>query len=376
MDDAFATLLAHGWLRVPAVLSPAAVASFRAQVDGELAAANVSLARGARGAWPRGAARRVLEVEPVGTPDGGHWAALAASPALRAALDAALGAGAWTLPVNAAGADGRRAGDRHWYAPVVFPEESGGEEEEDEVVGAGDEAEAGGAAGGSACTAESRPCPFAAQAALPRGGPWVPASRRRWAGAGWHIDSGPGFPNDGARAPEGDARQGAVVLLALSAWRPGGGGTAVVPGSHRGVFCELAARARGAGGAPSHEALNSWVVARLRALAEAGRVALPRCACGAGARACAHAARARAAAAAAARGDACPLRGGAGDLVVEQLVAAPGDAFILHPLLVHCGTANARAAPRVLANGMARLRAGVPHALMRALGDAHGAQVG
>ena len=44
-------------------------------------------------------------------------------------------------------------------------------------------------------------------------------------------------------------------------------------------------------------------------------------------------------------------------LFVEQIVGRAGDAVILHPLLLHSGTTNCAVAPRLLANGVARVSA-------------------
>jgi hypothetical protein len=46
------------------------------------------------------------------------------------------------------------------------------------------------------------------------------------------VDWGPGFPSDGLRRARGHPFQGVVVLVLLSDWGPGEGGTVMVPGSH------------------------------------------------------------------------------------------------------------------------------------------------
>jgi hypothetical protein len=43
-------------------------------------------------------------------------------------------------------------------------------------------------------------------------------------------------------------------------------------------------------------------------------------------------------------------------LFVEQVVGRAGDAVLMHPLLLHSGTTNCAFAPRLLANGVARVR--------------------
>jgi len=69
-----------------------------------------------------GSARRVIEVVPPGV--GQHWDVLSAEAGtpLAEALDTLLGEGAWTMPANQA--HGGECPVRHWYCPVVFPEEA------------------------------------------------------------------------------------------------------------------------------------------------------------------------------------------------------------------------------------------------------------
>jgi hypothetical protein len=55
----------------------------------------------------------------------------------------------------------------------------------------------------------------------------------------------------------GHPYQGAVVLVLLSDWAPGGGGTAFVRGSHRWVAGQIAAR-EPAG--VIHQDLNAWAI--------------------------------------------------------------------------------------------------------------------
>jgi hypothetical protein len=301
--------------------------------------------------WPRGRARRVREVSP--SCRGPAWGALLSSAPLARALDELLGAGAWELPRNEA----REGSPRHWYAPCVAPEGA-----------APAAAAAAGAAAAAAarCAAPPRACPFA-----PCGSPgapaaaWAPVSRRRFLGLGWHIDVGPGVPSSVPRAAGGvdGHRAGAVLLVALSPCPAGGGGTALLPGSHRWVAARLAAL----GQAP-HEELNVWAAAALRRATERERrVLLPSCACGAdaggGGGGCAFACAAAAAAAAAAAepaeggGGLTPLdEGSAAPIYAQQFVGEPGDVLIFHPLLLHSGTSNEAAWPRLMLNGMARLK--------------------
>ena len=311
-----AALSTRGFFRLPRALSEPTVAAFREQLSRELPSSTLALSDPRT--WPTGRSRRVVEVEPIG--GDAHWAALRECAPLRAALDDALGTDSWALLENAGDTDGRRVGARFWYAPCVFPEDALPAAEVDSNAG-----ESG-----------TRVCPFTAYDSLPRGrgahAMWTPVSRRRFAGKGWHIDSGPGFGNDELRTLSGDPRQGVVILVALNDWEIGGGGTALVAGSQKAVFDHM-----GRATAPlSHEELNTWVVERMRALAEAGRVELVN------EDASAHL-------------DASPLHeGGDGTLRVSQLLASAGDIFLLHPLLVHCGTSNERNVPRLMLNGMAR----------------------
>ena len=53
--------------------------------------------------------------------------------------------------------------------------------------------------------------------------------------------------------------------------------------------------------------------------------------------------------------------------VIEQVTGRKGDVILMHPLLVHCGTQNLGLAPRVMANGMVRLKRGRENPLMAAL---------
>ena len=91
---------------------------------------------------------------------------------------------------------------------------------------------------------------------------WQPVSRRRFRGKGWHIDVGPGFPNDGLRYAAGHPFQCVVLLLLLSDSDAGGGGTVMIPGSHRMVEAKLK-NEEPAG--VSHENLNAWCVQQVLA---------------------------------------------------------------------------------------------------------------
>ena len=80
------------------------------------------------GTWPRGNARRVIEVVPPG--EGRAWAAVLDSPALGAGLpDAVLGKAAWELETNEVDASRGTCEPRHWYCPITFPERDSEEAE-------------------------------------------------------------------------------------------------------------------------------------------------------------------------------------------------------------------------------------------------------
>jgi len=191
---------------------------------------------------------------------------------------------------------------------------------------------------------------------------------------------------------------GAILLLALSDWGPGEGGTAVIPGSHKWVGGELEGRARAGLPPPSHQDLNLLFAQRLRSLAEAGRVLLPSCTCGAPlvgmevgaaqraggssatyAHTCSFAARVEAAVSEMSVGGSGSGGGGGGgggggagptaageggsrlpeSLLVQQVVCKRGDVLLLHPLALHSGTLNLGAGVRLMLNGMVRLKNGI-----------------
>lgn len=168
---------------------------------------------------------------------------------------------------------------------------------------------------------------------------WQPINRRRIIGRGWHIDVGPGFPNHGLRTTRGDHRQGVVLLLLLSDWDPGCGGTCVISGSHKWVFSKIKEHAD----SPlTHSQLNEWVVARMRALVTGDRVELT-------CRQFDDDDDDDAADAADENGPACDEK-----CTAFQITGKKGDVVLMHPLLVHSGTTNlCPFRPRILANGMA-----------------------
>ena len=156
---------------------------------------------------------------------------------------------------------------------------------------------------------------------------WEPVNRRRVRGKGWHVDIGPGFDTDWRRKLAGHPCQGAVALVLLSDWAPGGGGTAFIRGSHRWVAREIASREPDG---VRHQELNAWVIRTVAEASASGRLPL------------AH--------------DAEALRERSDRLgIVEQIVGRAGAVALLHPWLAHCGTTNLSDAPRLMANGMVRV---------------------
>ena len=202
----------EGFAYVRGAVSRAGMASIVAQIADEMASPSiaaesgeVAVTLGDPSTWPSGAGRRVIEVTPPG--DSAHWGELVGSAPLAAALDAVLGRGCWELPLNgAAPPGGGPVAVRHWYAPCAFPDVPGG---------------------------------------VPRPRQWTPINRRGAAWRGWHVDIGPGFDVSRVRTSKGHPYQGCVVLLLCTDdLEPGGGGTALIRGSHRWVASALAAAGR------------------------------------------------------------------------------------------------------------------------------------
>ena len=174
-------------------------------------------------------------------------------------------------------------------------------------------------------------------APLSPGSSWFPVNRRRVPWRGWHLDIGANFsPSDLRTLWPGNEAQGLVLLVLLSDAGPGCGGTAMVSGSHRWVARELVRH-----GSVSHQILNEFAVAEFERRRKQGRVRLSRS--GEGPPSYAPV-----------LGDEEQER----DIVVEQVVGKAGDIVLMHPLLLHCGTTNFGPRPRVMANGMVRIRPG------------------
>lgn len=440
------TFRRDGIVVLDGVLAGSALESFREQVSRELTKPCIPPESGtpegvrlsSPETWPRGSQRRVIEVVPPGV--GEHWGALAASPKLRHALDALLGADAWELPSNQP--HGGPCAIRHWYCPVVFPESSASSaatssdkargatlyddasswrrgdvgkgappwsKQEDAVLYASRaedlpwESVAAAVGNGRTpkqCRERYQP-PWTAEddaallelcskhegswqqitnkmqparactkrqvreraAALARlrgdektttreekgvraSSPptrnsdakpaWVPVNRRRVRGKGWHVDIGPGFDTDAARHVHGDPCQGCVALVLLSDWRAGGGGTAFVAGSHAWVGSFLQSRApQGV----RHQELNAWAIDAVTDAAKRGLLPLK------------YEVSEPNAAETKTETKRKPRVG-----VVDQIVGAAGSVALLHPWLVHSGTTNMSTDPRLMANGMVRVR--------------------
>ena len=157
---------------------------------------------------------------------------------------------------------------------------------------------------------------------------WTAINRRRVPHRGWHVDIGPGFDTASPRTAAGHEFQGLVVLVLLSDWAPGGGGTAVVTYSHRRVMERLASA--GAAGIP-HDELSRWTQDVTLAEIESGALRYVR------------------------GGDSAA---GGAEPCIEQICGRAGDIALVHPLAVHSGTTNHCALPRLMANGMVRLAPG------------------
>ena len=442
------TFRRDGIVVLDGVLAGSALESFREQVSRELTKPCIPPESGtpegvrlsSPETWPRGSQRRVIEVVPPGV--GEHWGALAASPKLRHALDALLGADAWELPSNQP--HGGPCAIRHWYCPVVFPESSASSaatssdkargatlyddasswrrgdvgkdappwsKQEDAVLYASRAEdlpwESVAAAVGNGRTPKqcreryqppwtaeddaallelcskhegswqqitnkmqpARACTKrqvrerAAALARLRGDEktttkekgfrappptrnsdakpaWVPVNRRRVRGKGWHVDIGPGFDTDAARHVHGDPCQGCVALVLLSDWRAGGGGTAFVAGSHAWVGSFLQSRApQGV----RHQELNAWAIDAVTDAAKRGLLPLKY-----------EVSEPETKTETKTETEKRKRKPRVG--VVDQIVGAAGSVALLHPWLVHSGTTNVSTDPRLMANGMVRVR--------------------
>tara|TARA_B100001057_G_C22386442_1_gene770481 strand:+ start:14 stop:496 length:483 start_codon:yes stop_codon:yes gene_type:complete len=134
-----------------------------------------------------------------------------------------------------------------------------------------------------------------------------------------------------------------ILLLILSEWEAGGGGTCAIAGSHEAVLDYLKARPEGV---PHDELNREWTQRAMRA-AERGSLVIE--ADGAVGE------EADFGCAASSSGGACGPNSVELTRVV-QFVGHPGDIVLLHPLSLHSGTTNWRGRPRLMGNGMVRLR--------------------
>lgn len=421
----------RGYCVVRQALPADVVEEIARQIRSELAHPSAAAESGAkpvdvedRSTWPKGNQRRVVETVPPG--DARAWRAVKEAPKFVAVLDELLGKNMWELPMNPSATERDAAISaqkftRHWYCPVVFPdqapqdadsaasppskrarglgsdgtrawtpaelaalrhavdlgvswarvaEELGGARTvaeckamharttpwtaEDVATLAKLAQEAGGLAAAAAApsrvlsafqrhsrrpkkqvveqlrslakAAEQTSSKPASEVAVPPHLAWTSVNRRSRAHQGWHIDIGPGFETCAPRVLEGHPFQGAVVLILLSDWAPGGGGTAVAVGSHEWVRDRLSDA--GPSGL-SHDELSAWAQARVAAGIHDGSI---------------------------------PYHRGPIDpndmemsLRIEQITGNAGDIAILHPLAVHSGTNNCLQVPRLMANGMVRI---------------------
>ena len=143
------------------------------------------------------------------------------------------------------------------------------------------------------------------------------------------------------------------MLLVLSDWEVGGGGTCMVRGSHRWVRDHLAAAGEGG---MSHDDLNGWCVDHVVQLARDRTLRLDdTTACDDGG--------------VGSKGRGVDVGSGVNGSVdcddhgepptAVQIVARAGDVVLMHPLVIHGGTTNHSTHPRLMANGMARVKQSV-----------------
>jgi hypothetical protein len=405
--DSLRSVWGAGFVVLPGVLCQADVAAFVEQIEAELAVSGAASAGNDllydragpscmslhdRKTWPRGKERRVVECAPFplsaerssgpASPRAvaSHWNALRTSPVLARALDRIVGPDCWEMPFN--GEHAERHPDwsadrpaRHWYFPIVFPEHEyaastsrsgkGASTASDETSLRGNASQGLRKIHLHSWRDELAAGPFTSEA-VDAPTRWQPVSRRRFRGKGWHIDVGPGFPNNGLRHKEGHPFQCVVLLLLLTDSGAGGGGTVMIPGSHRMVAEKL--RCQGAGGI-SHEDLNAWCVEQVLDAIKAERLAIRDGSAG-GCMAVGGAAagdsfikdrvgRAQEQLAAVARAQE-PLGASDSPLALPreatQIVGKAGDVVLMHPLVVHCGSTNLSSRVRIMGNGMVRMK--------------------
>jgi hypothetical protein len=422
---------AHGFVLVRNALPALGIQSFLADVHASLLRMTCqdphgpgigSLDMWQPDSWPKGRRRRVGEVSARGIDSSNgapneqdvHWNMLMdpAAP-LAQALDELLGANCWEIPLN-----GQReclnehqsevghtpypppswnGVPRYIYCPVAMSEFDGFDVEAVRSQRASSlapeipsDSKCSGRRIAMLCSAFDEPFQATLEQAKQSAGPegsapfaaatWQPINRRRYLNKGWHLDVGPGFPNDGIRTLRGDPRQGVVMLLLLTDCAPGAGGTAMVAGSHDWMIRRLARAQRNISAAPdstalpvTHEAINSESVKIMRRLTEAGRVSLP---CAAACSQCFREFSNCVIDESTSTATQCELTaedielGIPSTVRVDQIIGRAGDMVLMHPLLIHSGTSNCAVLPRVLVNGIARLKPNTVSPIGCTYGDA------
>ena len=370
-----------GFVQLHQVLSPLSVKQFVQQIETELTTGGQQAERCVgqlslldSTTWPKKGARRVVECAPLGV--GSHWKEL--RNGLIPALDRILGQDQWELLFNTSDSD-----IRHFYCPITFPEHKYSHSSSTlssaslSVSSSSPSSSLPSCASTSAATSTTiaRPvlleswkdevahAPFTNED-TDAPARWQPVSRRRFRGKGWHVDIGPGFSTEQKRTTVGHRFQGLIVLVLLSDWLPGGGGTAMVPGSHKWVYDMLVSQQNQNQDGIVHRDLNTLCVNRMLDDVKSQRLSI-RCS----------------------EGNKNNNdddnnnnndnddnnndnsdNGNDSNIHLEQIVGNAGDVVLVHPLLIHSGTTNLRSTPRLLANGMVRLREGVRnHPLLQSL---------
>ena len=360
-----------GYIHLPSILSSNSVQQFQAQIIEELSTegqqercvGKVTLNDPTK--WPKKGKRRVVECAPKGI--GEQWNEL--REGLTPTLNTLLGKDQWELPFNTSDSD-----IRHFYCPITFPEH-------EYPISTKSTSSTTSISTSSTSTSTSRPvlleswkdeiarAPFT-QEDIDAPSRWQPVSRRRYRGKGWHVDIGPGFSTEQKRTTKGHSYQGLIVLILLSDWLPGGGGTAMVPGSHRWVYEMLKShdkdenkdkdskednidqednRDKDNQNGIVHRDLNKLCVDHMLEAVRNQKLIIQN-----------HAGEAVK--------DTKPtteLTKNSDIIILEQIVGKAGDVVLVHPLLIHSGTTNLRSTPRLLANGMVRIKQGIPHPLLQ-----------
>ena len=137
--DLVSEMQRRGWVQIHGAVELATVQALCDEIADELRDPSVPPESGTprvdladTSTWPTAGGRRVIEAVPTRGSGGAGcccaseaWQALIASPALNAALNCLLGEGCWELPLNEPYHGGVVGSEyvRHWYAPVMFPED-------------------------------------------------------------------------------------------------------------------------------------------------------------------------------------------------------------------------------------------------------------